>query len=67
MSLQISNACIFEYRDCIFEINIGCNMLEGNSNLRGGKVNADVKMWFGIFGICQGLQESSGFPFVIFL
>ena len=44
MSLQISNACIFEYRDCIFEINIGCNTLEGNSNLRGGKVNADVKM-----------------------
>lgn len=55
----------FKCWGCIFEINIGCNTLEGNSNLHGGKVNADVKIWFGIFAICQGLQQSSGFPYAI--
>ena len=51
----------------VFETSIGCNMLGGKWNSHGGKVYADVKIWFGIFGICQGLQELNDSPFVIFL
>lgn len=42
-------------------------MLEGKSNPHGRKVNADVKIWFGIFGICQGPWDLNGSVFVTFL
>ena len=57
----------FKCRGCVFETSIGCNMLKGKSNPHGGKVNVDVQIWFGIFGICQGLQELNGSAFAIFL
>lgn len=55
----------FKCWGCIFELRVGCNTLEGKSNPHGREVNADVKIWFGIFGICQGLQDLNGSVFVI--
>lgn len=43
--------------NCVFEINVGCNMQEGNSNLQDGKVNADVKIWVESLEFARGYKN----------